>query len=451
MLKPMTLDFNFRPSRHGVRDMSPLSMTDLERELLSHYIAHTAQTIPFDAAGLSALQIGIPGLALQSRPVMCSLLALAAACKCVDLLNENLDHPDMRKTVSELLEFAETRHQESVRLIQNVIHDAGQSSYVLANAAMMVCFAPASHCINIRLSQITPLTMPRTPSDGLRYVLLTRAPYLAFEGLTFRQDSAQSEISDHESNVEQYPEDTPAGGEAHASANTMANAYNEQCHALFPVLRATYGAALSELRARSSSALEFGQLCGGPGGFCECDRCSCASAMDLLSAIFRDVFADSNQAGTARSKVLPDSNAGDLAPWLRRFVQNAVSASGVRPLRYTILNFVQRAPTGFIELLRRELGDESPSSPTDLVLAVFAPPLCEDIVVTMALNIFAHWLVLLLLLDEVWWIGPIGKFELDRLTKRMVEVHSSELGGDGQPTDWWPGRMDAMYKMLHTG
>ncbi|OQO01643.1 hypothetical protein B0A48_12679 [Cryoendolithus antarcticus] len=174
------------------------------------------------------------------------------------------------------------------------------------------------------------------------------------------------------------------------------------------------------------------------------------SSYVLANAAMMDVFAESNQTPVKPSKALPNNAAGDLAPWLRRFVQSAVSASGIRPLRYAILNFVQRAPTGFIELIRRELGDDARISCCALVPTAELPPRCNGQLPVIALDIFAHWLVLLLLLDEVWWIGPIGDFELGRLTERVAELRSDERENKVSSTDWWPGRMHAMYKGSHT-
>ncbi len=55
----------------------------------------------------------------------------------------------------------------------------------------------------------------------------------------------------------------------------------------------------------------------------------------------------------------------------------------------------------------------------------------------LAIDIFAHWLVLVMLLDGVWWIGDIGQWEL-----RRVVAFAEHQGWIAEfvtagPT-WWP-------------
>jgi hypothetical protein len=60
----------------------------------------------------------------------------------------------------------------------------------------------------------------------------------------------------------------------------------------------------------------------------------------------------------------------------------------------------------------------------------------------LALEVFAHWLVLVLLLDDVWWIGGIGAWELGRVVALRRDgrwpLRTCTAGEDG---DWWPGSM----------
>ena len=58
----------------------------------------------------------------------------------------------------------------------------------------------------------------------------------------------------------------------------------------------------------------------------------------------------------------------------------------------------------------------------------------------LALEIFAHWLVLVILLDNVWWIGGIGAWELGRLVMVRKDMRWGACMWN-QDEDWWPESM----------
>lgn len=75
-------------------------------------------------------------------------------------------------------------------------------------------------------------------------------------------------------------------------------------------------------------------------------------------------------------------------------------------------------------------------------------PDCEDegTASRCAMDIFAHWLVLMCLLDGVWWIGGIGMWELGRVVSYMKGLCGGE---DGQIAEaWWPASMYAIRTEL---
>jgi len=55
----------------------------------------------------------------------------------------------------------------------------------------------------------------------------------------------------------------------------------------------------------------------------------------------------------------------------------------------------------------------------------------------LALEIFAHWLVLVMLLDGVWWVGNTGDWELRRIISSMR--HKRWIVGAHE--SWWPETM----------
>lgn len=132
---------------------SPSTLDATELDLFSHYLTHTSRNIPFDDLDHYALSVGIPNIAFKSRPVMSSLIALAAACKCHDLVkpNTSLEGRTVME-VQELLLLAERHHRSSLQHIQVAMAHSDCYDNILANAALMVLYASASHSVRVHLA-----------------------------------------------------------------------------------------------------------------------------------------------------------------------------------------------------------------------------------------------------------------------------------------------------------
>lgn len=64
----------------------------------------------------------------------------------------------------------------------------------------------------------------------------------------------------------------------------------------------------------------------------------------------------------------------------------------------------------------------------------------ESVESRCAMDIFAHWLVLMCLLDGVWWIGGIGMWELGRVVSHMEVTGAQQIGQEKEEI-WWPSSM----------
>ncbi|KAG7294409.1 hypothetical protein NEMBOFW57_004480 [Staphylotrichum longicolle] len=129
------------------------TLTPTELELFNHYLEHTSKDPSVDSHDQYALQIGIPTLACQSNPLMKSVLALAAVCKCSDLINQTSPSPDEsdRALVVHFLSLGHQYHSEALREVQATLHDAGNYDRILANAAMMGMLRSAKSNADCRL------------------------------------------------------------------------------------------------------------------------------------------------------------------------------------------------------------------------------------------------------------------------------------------------------------
>jgi hypothetical protein len=425
-----------------------------ELDLLGHYLTHTARSIAFDRKDLYALKVGMPNLAFRSKPLMNSVLALAAVSRSRDFLDAPMLSPQGEAQVRELLIFAERRHTESLRQIQAYAMDPQYYDYVLANAALMVQYGSASHCMRIRLMGMTP-TKDTLPSEVLpvpsQWISLVRAVHVALAGL-------RNELPEPLFLLEQSPE--LRSGDLYVDMSATygedvilpeAGPSKETEQLLLPIVAATAESALDRLEARARSwAAGEGKAQMERTEDClpyQPDPEACLETIKILRGVYAEVVwpEDASRQGGTITDPLPSWNKFGFGqeqppqewlvgvqPWIRSYLARVTSLTPSRPPRRTVVAFLSRVPPEFLDLVQTTLdslpvrndggGDDGPST------LACAPP-----VQRLAMDIFAHWLVLVMLLDGVWWIGGIGIWELGRVVAAM------QMTGD-----WWP---ESMYKV----
>ncbi|KAK0707296.1 hypothetical protein B0H67DRAFT_670128 [Lasiosphaeris hirsuta] len=188
---------SLRVPRHEVprpgsplRAAHPQTLAPAELDLFKHYLEHTSKDLTVDEDDQYTLQVGIPNLACQSKPLMRSVLALAAVCRCCDMIagagagaGEAATEPS-RARVAELLALADGYHMDSLREIQATLPRVKQYDHVLANAAMMGMYGSGSHRTRIWLAQTAgPDAPPYAMPKHSQWISLFRAAYLAYAGL----------------------------------------------------------------------------------------------------------------------------------------------------------------------------------------------------------------------------------------------------------------------------
>jgi hypothetical protein len=112
-------------------------------------------------------------------------------------------------------------------------------------------------------------------------------------------------------------------------------------------------------------------------------------------------------------------------------------------MRRTITAFINRVPGGYLRLLQPVLDLIPPATSGGLLVQL-------DGTQRLVLDIFAHWLVLAMLLDGVWWLGGIGGWELGRIMGSVGEggLFGDERGEEGGEGTWWPASMYRIAKEL---
>lgn len=446
-----------QPSNLEAREENQVSnvLSSQDLELLSHYITHTSRVIPYDQEDLYALHVGIPNLAFSNKPLMASILALSAACKSHDIVQQSPEPLERLDELHELLSLADKHHRTSLHQIQGAIRDKEeQYDPVLANAALMVLYGSSSHCVRVLLTQMATrrgiiLDDELLPTQS-QWITLIRAAHTAYTGLL----NGPSEQFD---NVFGSPSSgTSASITFEAPATSVDNVYFPEDgpsegtkRFLFPIVSATYGPAVDKLIARAQ-VLETRTTSIAESSHAS----SCFASLDILQDIYSTVFLGKETTVDAESPFFYLGRLQSVSPWLRSYlgrVTSSTSPTPSKPLRRTIMAFLNRVPLEYLHLVQSML-DRIP---------VVGHVNCMDWDVSMsaatptqqlAIDIFAHWLILVMLLDGVWWIGGIGEWELGRvLSFADAQGWGIELTEPGER--WWPESMYNVKKELaeHVG
>ncbi|KAF2193647.1 hypothetical protein K469DRAFT_734889 [Zopfia rhizophila CBS 207.26] len=426
-----------------------------ELELLSHYLTHTIRTIPFDGEDLYALQ-----------PLMNSIVALAAACKCHDIIERPGNPLQNRTQIRELLALADQHYRASLRQIQAEISVTNHYDHVLANAALMVLYGSASHCIRIRLTEAPnedgPLPSEFAPMQS-QWISLIRAVHVAYIGLL----NDEPEFVDGNQETAETMETPPKSSLPNEDLSLEDGPTKETRQLLLPILAATSDAALQKLRAKAQT-IEVVETTDAPStGEDESGNRqqlvisystgiqACFASLEILDGVVVEVFSINDDSLTNSScsdrfafglDFPPLGRLSKLSPWLRSYLARVTSVTPSRPLRRTIMAFINRVPTEYLNLILKTLDlismrtGRDGREPWENRDAEFLQPTTVHL---LAMDIFAHWLVLVMLLDGVWWIGGIGAWELGRVVNFMQHRDWIDFPADmGQ--DWWP---ESIYKI----
>lgn len=385
---------------------------------------------------------------------MASLLALAAASKAFDLVNsltpfEHLDE------IRQLLSFADVHYHSSLREIQASVSYVDNFDHILANAALMVLYGLASHCVRIRLTRMARLRNETLPVDllpeGTQWIYLIRAAHSAYVGLLHDPGHGALEEAIYESSDSADSSDSMSSFDIptlyESRVLSPENGPSEKTrNMLFPIVAATQASAFQKLRDRCQAvaASEYSQ------DFLDPEMQSCFVAMEILNDIATTVFVDEaidpqfTEQPNLKSEPCLEGPLSKVSPWLRTYIARVTSVEPSKPLRRTVTAFLNQVPMDYLRLVQSMLDNltEDPENQSPYYLDDEPSLSCPKN--QLALEIFAHWLVLVMLLDGVWWIGDIGDWEMKRIMSFMErrELHSNAEDG------WWPKTMFSIRQDL---
>ncbi|RLL96535.1 hypothetical protein CFD26_102604 [Aspergillus turcosus] len=434
---------------------TPGTLDTIELSLLSHYLTHTSRTIPVDDLDLYALSVGVPNLAFTSEVVMSSLLALAAACKSHDIAKpaHALPDPQGLMDIRNLLALAERHHQASLRHIQATMQNSDSYDHVLANAALMVLYASASHSIRVHLATAAKKCRQQLLNELLpqhsQWISFTRAAHTAstaiLNSLMAAADTssmmldAPSKLSNPFpcSTAGLSPEDGPSENTKRVFLPLVASTFNRALKSL--CRRAELTTAL--LKRSELLAADYLQLQACLETMSVLERCACAA----LSTSER-----SKSAEPPRYQPISCGELSRVSPWVAKYMISVTSMESPQILRRIIMSFLNKAPAEYLNIVQSVLDSPSAkaraenwmtrdSSGTEVPLL--------NATHLLAMDIFAHWLVLVMLLDGVWWIGDIGEWELGQVVSLMKTQDLPSQSADIGQT-WWPETMYLVKREL---
>ncbi|KAJ4011525.1 hypothetical protein NW752_008531 [Fusarium irregulare] len=413
-----------------------------ELELFSYYLSHAARSMAYDDEDLYALQVGFPNLAFRSKPLMSSILALAAVRKCHDILCESEDQELDAAQVRNLLALADEHHRGSLRQTQADIPHANHYDHVVANAPLMVLYATANHAVRIKLSKALfdkNDNCKSLPPTQLHWMTLIRAAHLAYTGL-LHSTKDFSLFDDYTASPPTITLNQPISGLV-PMAESGPTERTEKL--LMPIIAATSGSALEKLRTKAHT-LQFSMHLASSWDSSKDDGelQACLVALEALSNIMSELFAQDNES-CATSSEQPDleygwaalSQLSDVSPWLRNYMARVTFSTPPKPLRRTIMWFLNRVPREYLSIVQSTFDNIPDTVPDEGIQCDSGIPSDTS---RLAMEIFAHWLVLVMLLDGVWWIGGIGECELAKVTKYMSRQLDESSGSSGS---WWPSSM----------
>ncbi|GAB1319429.1 hypothetical protein MFIFM68171_09639 [Madurella fahalii] len=444
-----------------LRSQAAQTLGPAEFELLRHYLEHTSKDGTVDDNDQYTLHIGIPNLACESKPLMRSVLALAAVCKCCDIIGQPSVSRQDRVRVAELLSLAHQHHMESLREIQTSLHEPKHYDHVLANAAMMGMYGSGSHRARIWLMKTAgpdDQTLCDCTPRYSQWISLFRAAYLAYAGLlssTPRTDAmGQPGPARSPSDPLQYEyKVTPRVEQPRGPPN----------HVLSPILAATVGPALAGLEKKAGEVMAIVEGHHGPNS--NPGLQACLAALALFRGIVADTFpADDSRPSTPGHGPLtfevdidPVGRLAQVSPWLRKYTASITSMIPSPLPRRFIMAFIHKAPAGYLSLVEEMIdliqtdattpsgggGDEMTLDSPASMTATLEPSIAHQ----LAIDIFAHWLVLVIMLDNVWWIGGIGAWELGRIVACRRDGRWRNCLWNREE-DWWPESMFEVSRQL---
>jgi hypothetical protein len=428
-------------------DVNPCSSAEkgpdgpTDTDLFDHYLQHTSRTLTLCQTDRSALQIDMPKLALQNKTVFHSILAVSAACLCHDMISKE-PAPDT-SAVNQVLMTGYQHYNLASERVRELISSPRslKAEPLLASAVFLVPFATASQQINHWISSRSGAKESRkllstTPRDA---IIIMRAIRTTLQTLHCDSSSPTLELSrEMELAIDSPSPEITTPPAALAPSRT---------HVMVPILAATVQSAFAKLQQCLDSALP-NHSDDSEGGLS-----ACGTAFGILKYISSKTFSASNVA-SASSLSNPVGERFEPVPvplpqvalWLRSFARRATDPLPTEPLTSLLLSFLVQAPQAYLDVVLPLL-DQRLESPIGTTSDAITTKLTRE--QALALDIYAHWSVLMFLAEvDSWWIGNLPVVTLAGMVNRYGDDFVTRLWPrtTSRQEPWWPGSMLTIFR-----
>ncbi|KZM20142.1 sequence-specific DNA binding RNA polymerase II transcription factor [Ascochyta rabiei] len=374
----------------------------------------------------------MPSSALRSEAVYHSLLAVSAVRLAWDMIFKS-PYPKASAVYQVLLRGYQHLGQASDRM-RKTLSDSGSTDLesLITSTLVLVPFAAASQQIdhwissrskteqsNVRLSS-TPRNMI-TFVRGMRGMLEVLPPDLSVVGY------------DNLANISQGMNKATrtAFGSTESSASKEIPSTSKTI---------TVGSRQALVRL----GLRLNSLCSEYNDPLNHELIACKKAFEVLEQIRDGVepVLDFSKPGYLSPRISIPSRSPS---WLRSFICLPCELGGTTllphdPLTRLLLSFYAQVPQQYLDIVLPLL-DQRLETPADPFSDWLALGLSRT--QAFALDVYAHWSVLMSLVEEQsWWIGRLPVTTLDGSVNRYGTAFARRLWPEcGEQEEWWPGEM----------
>jgi hypothetical protein len=390
-----------------------------DSELYQHFLENVGKISQSGSRGLAGIQ-HIIALAPKCEAVYHSLLALSAAFMCCNMiLNENINPDNVHRALSTGL----WHHNFALTKMRNMISTPEENNVecIVSNALWLFPFAFSFQHVNhwLLCKEDSKTAHQVTPREA---ILLLRGLETTL-ALNYKRDGIRNSHSEVHLSSMSAPVNITSGDEVTALSRS---------HLMFPIIAATSQHAFDLLQQRVELSLSTSNSSNT-------GLSACKTAFELLNRIRIDVFASSEElfdsaAYSSHHYTDPDRLRGQIPQWLRSYaIRPPAPFDSTEPLSRSFFHFFSAAPSKYVELLFPLLEESEESDSHQRTMAQY-----------MAVDIYAHWLVLLLLIEkEAWWVGSFPTLALQGLMKRYNDEYLDTMRPEGNVArgKWWPESM----------
>ncbi|KAF2465086.1 uncharacterized protein BDR25DRAFT_295908 [Lindgomyces ingoldianus] len=395
-----------------------------DADLYQHYLEHTSRTLTHFPGGQDAFQTAIPALALRNKMVFYSLQALSAVCICGDMIDE--EPPPSLDAINHILmtgyRLCNLASEQMRDLIAQPDTRTSEMELLLASALLLVPFTTVSQQVSHWISSKRKTSkshklLSTTPRD---VIVMMRGIRATVQALDSRESIAPPET--------RLAADTPS---PLLSVNGSTPLPPSRTHVMFPIIAATSQAALSRLQERLKSLLHSNV------GHERNQSSACATAFEFLVNIRTKAFSQSDSSAPRPTRLTAKEPRTGL--WLRCYASGHAILRPTEPLTYHFLAFLVQAPQAYLDLVLPLLDQrlESPPASSHTLSQLTKEQ-------ALALDIYAHWSVLMFLVEEEsWWIGKLPIVTLTGMVNRYGDNFVGRLWPEESHSQeqWWPGSM----------